>query len=118
MKKPVEMLGNVAIAQFCQINEMDCSRIGKYWKLAINGQIVVCLSEELKFHSSWDWIIPVAQDILRYSPTDRKLIEYREDIKAAYKAMDRNRLWYSILSYITVFMNKKTDHGKIRIAAH
>lgn len=85
--------GNKLIAEFIgwQYNSKG------FWE-----QTIFDFHKELKFHKSWDWLMPVVEKILYNTPNSEKWAIYKIsdyvgsiDIKSTYKTVIEFIKWYN-----------------------
>ncbi len=57
---------NIAIAKFLQLGNVGTGQI-RYAVLLEGKAVGYYLPENLKFHKSWDWLMPVIQQLYRHN---------------------------------------------------
>ncbi len=113
MKKEEIIEGNKLIAEFMG-GEFNERQSFVYFKLPVNKAYSVL--DDLKYHSSWDWLMPVVEKIEKGNfgvKQCRKVVEiYIDDTKEnIIHSKHRNRiesLWYAIIEFINWY-NKNKD---------
>ena len=111
---------NKKIAEF-----MDCVVYDKHpngsatynliGELANANNDYTCYEKYLKFHESWDWIVPVIQKITNLvylefqSPTNRSF-EIVEEIEEKLLRFDINGIYKLVIEFIDLYNNCKTQN--------
>jgi len=108
MTKKEILKGNILIAEFMQFTQwVDSNRFMGYRNLDIskyNAQQEGMGSKphavhfnELKFHSSWDWLIPVVKKIKKYNSINPLRVA---DVMISYARIDIDELFERVVYFI------------------
>ena len=108
--------GNKIIAEFmdCLIKGNLVKRTTKYWDFPFPFGGLFHPISELKYHTSWDWIIPVIQKANKLNldeiMVDNSVMTYVNKIgkvKRELLKLNIETTWVAMVEFITWFNNKK-----------
>ena len=102
--------GNKLIAKFVQLRgEYDEDKDLIYLESDIDGKGVYSFSE-LKYHSSWDWLMPVISKCLAVNEEELEGWEkYYENIDDAFYQVDINQVWLAVVEFIKWYNEECTE---------
>lgn len=97
--------GNKLIARFMGGKQYP---IGKWWHLPNTSGYVT--TGKLKYHTSWDWLMPVVQKI-RDMPMIKGLVlaqtSYWENILEALTVVEIDTLFLAVIAFITWYNSQQ-----------
>lgn len=115
--------GNELVAKYMGLTYGKSGSVdGEHWRGAALIGYCWASTEELKYHSDWNWLIPVAKKIKTQFDFDYKEAtkdapkgityaypdgDYWLEIRKALIYMDIEKLWIAVIGYIKKF-NAKT----------
>ena len=102
---------NKLIAEFMGYKLMPCNR-GKAWERPTLSSIhddyklhgVLHTGNELKFHKSWDWLMPVVNDIINSRDEQNLRLEFT-DLNYALCTTNIELVYKAVVEFITEYNN-------------
>ena len=103
--------GNKLIAEFMDYRLVDCHSpfLGKKWtKENLNDSplynlVESCKEDNLRFHNSWDWLMPVLikiQESYQGEEHHIKSCELHDDITSMLRELKIEWVWQSVIKFI------------------
>ena len=105
--------GNKCIAEFIELGGFDDSRYGWLWhNPTSDNKKSSCFS--LKFHSSWDWLMPACQkckDIIEKSgdiqAIDIELMRAKSLLLVSIQTFNIETVWLAVIKFIKCYNENK-----------
>ncbi len=90
--------GNKLIAMFDGLEKSDMKDMEKYY-FTVYGYLTI---EDLEYHSSWDWLMPVVKKCSKILNNDKEgsLIAPFFSINKALLEIEIDKLWKSVIEFI------------------
>lgn len=99
--------GNKIVAEFMQIPVCDrCDDCGNY-KF---GSGMYYSPAKMEYHSSWDWLMPVAKKILQLTPIQGKAMQHilqMEVVVSALMLADIDKLYSAVLRFLEWYNSQR-----------
>jgi hypothetical protein len=91
---------NTIIARFqdCKIVNGFANRTNGKWDFPGNDSGIRCACENLKYHYSWDWLMPVAHRVVNYPDSD--MSGAQSALKEALCTVDLIGAWEAVVHFI------------------
>lgn len=93
-------------------NKLIAEFMGKYFMVGVISPIALCSMgnvEELKFHNSWDWLIPVLQKILdiAFSDDESEISDSEHFYGIRDCIPDINHTYNAVVEFINLYNENK-----------
>ena len=95
-------IGNKLIAEFmgCTYSDTFMGLLPNHWIKEDGEPLTGYLDTELKYHSSWDWLIPAVEKCITYINVDDTGFKLQNNVSHWMAFLEMDKIWTSVVEFI------------------